>query len=62
MQAPVNENGEEFEDPVDNILCMECGGAQDEDLTLLCEGLQYNVQIEATPVSARETQNLQVYK
>lgn len=36
LQKPAE--GEEFQDPLDDILCMECGGAQDEDLTLLCEG------------------------
>lgn len=37
-QVPVQEEGEDGDDPLDHILCMECGGGQDEDLTLLCEG------------------------
>ena len=30
----------EFEDPLDSLACMECGGVQDEYLILLCDSKQ----------------------
>lgn len=32
--------GEEGEDPLGDVICMECGQGDDEDNLMLCDGMQ----------------------